>query len=305
MDEQYAKALLSKERAFLFLSIIIITTLLIGFPESLKVFVLGTTGTITGGATAVQPVELKDYFIGLVIFAALMVFLGYLVHALRTPKPEAWYPHLADEEDEIDNLDLVNQQLKNLRATKDEAPTKKAKKLTKVPDMEEIHLEHTLRKINAQLHGYTKTPLVLEAPAAKTEWDNHLEEVKQELGKVDNMKFKKAKVLQEAPAMRDIALKHESKKLQEELKRSLSKQKKVTVLEEPAAKKKWNEYLENVNKELGSVANMPIQKVKVRTEMPVVTKTSLTVEQMQVAKELQKLHKTLEDEQQKPPAYCV
>ena len=315
MDEQYAKALLSKERAFLFLSIIIITTLLIGFPESLKVFVLGTTGTITGGATAVQPVELKDYFIGLVIFAALMVFLGYLVHALRTPRPQAWYPHLADENEfyvgvdknmSLDNnLERVNKELKNLRAAKDEAPKRKAKKLTKVPDMEEIHLEHTLRKINAQLHGYTKTPLVLEAPAAKTEWDNHLEEVKQELGNVDNMKFKKAKVLQEAPAMRDIALKHESKKLQEELKRSLSKQKKVTVLEEPAAKKKWNEYLENVNKELGSVDNMPIQKVKVRTEMPVVTKTSLTLEQMQLAKELQKLHKTLEDEQQKTPAYFV
>src|SRR3989344_9261855 len=103
MDEQYSKPLLSRERAFLFLSIIIITTLLTGFQESLKFFVLGTAGTITGGVTAVQPVELKDYFIGLVIFSALMVFLGYLVHALRTPKTEAWYPHLADEEDEIDN----------------------------------------------------------------------------------------------------------------------------------------------------------------------------------------------------------
>ena len=74
MDEQYAKALLSKERAFLFLSIVIITTLLTGFPESLKIFVLGTAGTITGAVTVAQPVELKDYLVGLVIFCFFISF---------------------------------------------------------------------------------------------------------------------------------------------------------------------------------------------------------------------------------------
>ncbi|MEK6940232.1 MAG: hypothetical protein AABX31_05900 [Nanoarchaeota archaeon] len=316
MDEHYSKALLSKERAFLFLSIAIVITLLTGFPESLKVFVLGTAGTITGGATAVQPIELQDYFIGLVIFAALMVFLGYLVHALRTPKPQSWYPQIVDEEEFsvgvdkdmfLDNsLERVNKELKNLRAAKDEAPTKKAKKLTKVPNIEEIHLEHTLRKINAQLHGYKKTPLVLEAPQEKTEWDDHLEEVKQELAGVEAMKIKKAKVREEAPSTLDIALKYESKKLQEELKRSLSKQKKaITVLKEPARKKRWNEYLENVNQELGSVDQMPLQKVKILTKIPLITKTSETLEQKRLARELQKLHQTLEEEQQKTPAYFV
>ncbi len=389
MDEHYSKALLSKERAFLFLSIAIVITLLTGFPESLKVFVLGTAGTITGGATAVQPIELQDYFIGLVIFAALMVFLGYLVHALRTPKPQSWYPQIVDEEEFsvgvdkdmfLDNsLERVNKELKNLRAAKDEAPTKKAKKLTKVPNIEEIHLEHTLRKINAQLHGYKKTPLVLEAPQEKTEWDDHLEEVKQELAGVEAMKIKKAKVREEAPSTLDIALKYESKKLQEELKRSLSKTKKnakqitvleeparkkkwddhleevkqeiagveamkikkakvreeapstldialkyeskklqeelkrslskqkkaITVLKEPARKKRWNEYLENVNQELGSVDQMPLQKVKILTKIPLITKTSETLEQKRLARELQKLHQTLEEEQQKTPAYFV
>ena len=316
MDEHYSKTILSRERAFLFLSIAIVITLLTGFPESLKVFVLGTAGTITGGTAAVQPVELKDYFIGLVIFAALMVFLGYLVHALRTPKPQSWYPQIVDEEEfpagaekdlSLDNnLERVNKELKNLRAAKDEVPKKKAKKVTKVPDMEEIHLEHTLRKINAQLHGYQKTPLVLEASREKSEWDDHLEEVRQEIAGVEAMKISKAKVREEAPSTLDIALNYESKKLQEELKASLSKQKKaITVLEEPARKKQWNEYLENVNQELGSVDKMPLKKVKILTKIPLITKTSETLEQKRLARELQKLHQTLEEEEQKIPAYAV
>jgi len=317
MNKQYPNGLLSKERAFLFLSTIIIITLLTGFPDNLKVFVLGTAGTITGGATAVQPVELKDYFIGLVIFAALMVFLGYLVHALRTPKPEAWYPHLADEEEfsvgvdknmSLDNnLERVNKELKKLRAAKDEAPKRKAKKLTKVPNMEEIHLEHTLRKINAQLHGYTKTPLVLEAPQEKNEWDDSLEQVKQELAGVEKMRFKAAKIREEAPSEKDIALQHESKKIQEELKQALSRTKKnaktITILEEPPRKKRWNEYLENVNRALGEVDKMPIKKVRILKKIPLITRTNGTLEQKLLARELQKLHRTLEEEKQNTPNY--
>ncbi len=310
-------ALVSKERTFLFLSIIITLALLTGFPDNLKVFVVGTAGTITGGAVAVEPVEVKDYFIGLVIFAGLLVFLGYLVHALRTPRPQSWYPHMVDE-DELsvgvdknmpleNNLERVNKELKKLRTEKEAiAPKKKAKKLTKVPDIEEIHLEHTLRKINAQLHGYRKTPLVLEMPRNKTEWDDNLAQVKQELASVERMNFKKAKILHEAPSMKDIALKHESKKIQEELKRSLSKQKKpVTILEEPVAKKQWNVYLEKVNQDLKKVDQMPVQKVKMKTKMPMVTKTSLTLEQKKLAQELQKLHQTIEQEQQKSSAYFL
>lgn len=322
MDEQYAKALLSKERAFLFLSIVIITTLLTGFPESLKIFVLGTAGTITGAVTVVQPVELKDYLVGLVIFAALMVFLMYLVHALRTPRTQTWYPKLTEEDEEdfdvtIDkdmdldnNLERVNRELKNLRTAKeDSTERKKSKKITKVPDMREISLEYTLQKINAQLHGYKKPPMVLEAPAAKTEWDDHLEEVKLELAGVDTMKIKEAKVRKEMPSEKDIALRHESKRLQEELKASLSKAKNnskpILVLEEPSKKKQWNEQLNNVNRELKGVDTMPIKKVKIREEMPLITKTSQTVEQKQLAKELQNLHKVLDEEQRKKTAYFV
>ena len=90
------------------------------------------------------------------------------------------------------------------------------------------------------------------------------------------------------------------------MKRSLSKQKKaITVLKEPARKKRWNEYLENVNQELGSVDQMPLQKVKILTKIPLITKTSETLEQKRLARELQKLHQTLEEEQQKTPAYFV
>lgn len=321
MNDGYS-ALLSRERAFVFLSIIIVMTLLTGFPENLKIFVVGTAGAITGGATVIEEVEFKDYFIGLVIFAVLLVFLGYLVYALRTPRPQKWYPQIADE-DEIsfgidqnmpleNSLEQVNQELKNLRWAKEdvsEVPKKRAKKVTKMPNVEEIHLEHTLRKINAQLHGYTKTPLVMEAPQSKSKWDDCLKQVKQELAGVDKMKFKKAKVREEAPSMTDIDLRQQRKNIQEELKASLAKTKKdaapVIVLEEPARKKQWKEYLENVNEELKSVDKMPITKVKLRENIPIITKNSQTLEQKQLAKELQKLHKVIEEEQQKTPAYFV
>ncbi|MDO8511166.1 MAG: hypothetical protein Q7S55_03300 [Nanoarchaeota archaeon] len=322
MDNNYSKAPISKERAFLFLSIIVIMVLLTGFPENLKVFVLGTAGTITGGATAVEDVKPKDYFIGLVVFAVLLASLGYLMHALRTPRPQKWYPQIVEEENFSvgadkdlpleNNLEQVNRELKNLRQAKEdtsEVPKKKAKKITKVPDVEEIHLEHALRNINAKLHGYAKTPLVLEAPQAKGEWDESLKQVKQELAGVDKMKFKKTKVREEAPSMMDIALRHESKKIQEELKASLAKAKKNTkpimVLEEPARKKEWNEYLKNVNQELGKVDKMPIKKVKIREEMPMITKTVETLEQKRLARELQKLHQTLEEEEKSSPSSFV
>ena len=245
MDE-HSKALLSKDRAFLFLSMAVVIALLTGFPHSLKAFLLGTTGTITGGVVAVEPVGMKDYLIGLVIFAGLMVFLWYLVCALRNPKSEAWSPQVdGDEElattidrdmDLEDNIEKINRQIKNLQSTKETIPLRKAKKITKIPDVEELHLEHTLRKINAQLQGYTKAPIVLEAPNGKGEWDEHLQEVNQELGNVDTMQIK---------------------------------------------------------------------KVKIREKTPKVTKVKNSLEQMRLARELQRLHQVIEKEQQNTPAYFL
>src|SRR3989338_560789 len=246
MDEHQAKALLSKDRAFLFLSIVTVIALLTGFPHSLKAFILGTTGKITGGAIAVEPIGMKDYLIGLVIFAGLMVFLGYLVYALRNPKPEVWYPQI-DEDDELaatvdrdmdleDNIEKINRQIKNLQNAQEKIPLRKAKKVTKIPNMLEIQLEHTLRSINAQLQGYRKAPIILEAPGEKGEWDEHLKQVQEELANVDKMKFK---------------------------------------------------------------------DVKIRRKIPLVTKTSGTLEQMRLARELQKLHQLLEEEEKSTPLFGI
>ncbi len=302
VEMHYSKAWLSKERAFLFLSIILTVTLLTGFPENLKVFVLGTTSALTGGATAVKSVEVKDYFIGLVIFAALFVFTGYIVHVLRTPRTQNWYPEgveegfniSIDQDLSLDNdLERVNQELKKLRLTKEEAPKKKAKKVTKVPKVEEIHLEQTLRNITAQLQGYARTPYVLEAPPEKSEWDEPLEQVKNELASVEKMKAAKAKVREEAPSKTDIALRYESRKIQQELKESLAKAKKIskpiTVLEEPSPKKTWNEYLKKVNNELENVDAMEIAKVKIRETAPSMKEVAEAVEKKRLTQALKKV----------------
>lgn len=202
MERRHIESLLGKERAFLFLSLLIVTTLLTGFPDSLKIFLLDTGASITGGVIATQPAELKDYFIGLAIFIAMMVFLCYLVHVLRHPKPKAWYPQLQEEDEEINqptsSIEQINRELKRLKVTRaatDAASNIKAKKITSVPNMQDIDLEHSLRRINAQLQGYKRAPLVLESPREKNEWDNNLEQVNQELAGVDQMKIKKVKIL--------------------------------------------------------------------------------------------------------------
>jgi len=321
IDDGYAQYHLKRERIFLFLSIIIAATLLGSFPESLKRFILGTTNSITGGVTAVEAVGIKDYFIGLVIFAALAVFLGYLVHVLRNPRPERWLPQFSDEEEitasvgkEMDlgnNLELVNAQIRKLRAEKEAAETvlkRKAKKIVKTPDANEIELEYNLKKITAQLQGYQKTPPgILELPAGKGQWDNDLELVKKELSSIDEMKIKKAGVREEVPSEKDIALRHEYRKLQAELKEAFSKKKrydKIMVLEEPQQQKRWNEDLEKVNAELGNVDQMKIKKVKIREDVPVISKIIETLEQKKLVRELQRLHQTLEEEE-KNASYSV
>ncbi|GEM_PF-6781727 len=322
IDESFAKYHLKRERAFLFLSIIIASALLSSFPESLKLFITGTSASITGGVVAVEAVGMKDYVTGLVIFVFLGIFLGYLVHVLRNPAPESWLPQVA-EEDEFEftssldknkglehNLDQVNVQIKKLRTVKEmlKTPKTRARKITKVPDANEVRLDYELRRITAQLHGYQNSPVVLPIPTGKGQWDDDLELVKKELATVDQMKIKEAKVREEIPSEREISLQHENKKLQEELKQVLSKKKNISkpvmVFEEPLQKQKWNEDLEKVNTKLGNVDQMEIKAVKIREKVPHVHRIIETIEQKQLARELQRLHQTLEEEE-KNASYSV
>ena len=207
MDRNYSKIFLSRERAFLFLSIIVITTLLTGFPQNLRIFVFETSDIITGGVVAVPPAELKDYLIGLVIFVMLVSFFYFIISLLRNPKIPAWAIHDSEsldadhyQDQALENdLEKVNRNLRQLRSAKEPLPVKKSRKITKTPNITEMELDYDLRRITAQLHGYKKIPLVLEAPEGKSQWDASLEEVKRELAGVDKMKFKKVKVRKTVP----------------------------------------------------------------------------------------------------------
>src|SRR3989338_3679171 len=76
------------------------------------------------------------------------------------------------------------------------------------------------------------------------------------------------------------------------------------VLEEPQQQKRWNEDLEKVNAELGNVDQMKIKKVKIREDVPVISKIIETLEQKKLVRELQRLHQTLEEEE-KNASYSV
>ena len=83
--------------------------------------------------------------------------------------------------------------------------------------MDNINLEHTLRRINAQLQGYRRPPLILEVPREKNEWDNSLEQVNEELAGVDQMKIKKVKILDKTHPLDKKDKTLEQRKLEKEL----------------------------------------------------------------------------------------
>lgn len=294
------RGVLSKERAFLFLGMMVAIVLLTGFPHSVNLFSLSTSDTITGGAIVYQEAELRDYLVGLVLLAALMVFVWYMIYALRYPKPQAWYPQLEQEAPEFtiginrhtsldDNLEKINRELKRLQTLQEapEVPSVKNKKITKVPDIHDINLEHALRQLNAQLQGYHKKPIILQSPAGKGEWDDDLLQVKQKLAAINEMKIREAKVREDIPSMRNIALKLESRWLQQELNHALANlNKKAIKLQRQAAKTKWDDDLARVNKKIDAVDKMKIKKSTIREEMPSMRDIALQQESKRLEQEL-------------------
>ncbi len=99
MDEEHLQQhSLAKERAFLFLSLLLVGILLSGSSQSLLIFFSGTFNTLTGASTAVETVELKNYFVGLSIFVALVDLSFFIFHVLRNPKSQIWHPEFPEEE---------------------------------------------------------------------------------------------------------------------------------------------------------------------------------------------------------------
>ncbi len=232
MDEQehLRKQALARERAFLFLSVLAAAVLLSGSPRSLLVFFSGTFNSFTGASIVLEPVGMKDYFTGLVIFAALVAISFYIVHVLRNPKPQLWKAELPEQKKEAlkplagkysldTKLDQLNEEINELRIKKESpASTKRPKKLTRIPNVREEVLGNELRKVTAGLQGYRK-PTILEAPREKTKWDDDLEKVKTKIHNVDKMKINRVKIRETAPSMKEVAEAVEKKRLTQELKK--------------------------------------------------------------------------------------
>ncbi|MEK6863491.1 MAG: hypothetical protein AABW53_02230 [Nanoarchaeota archaeon] len=232
MEQEYLqKRALGKERAFLFISILIILTFLTGSPESIVVFFSGTYEALTGAAVATDTADTKDYLEGFAIFVALVAISFYVVHVLRHPKPQLWRAELPEEEGELSvleeseldqKLDRINKEIVCLRKKEEFLPPSRIRKrLTKIPNIKEETLSSELRKVTARLHGYRK-PVVLEKPQKKTRWDEDLKKVTSQITSVNKMKIKKAKIREVAPAVSEIAMHFEKKKLGRELEKITS-----------------------------------------------------------------------------------
>ena len=184
-QEHLQKRALGKERAFLFISILIILTFLTGSPESIVVFFSGTYGALTGAAVAADTADMKDYLEGFAIFVALVAISFYVVHILRHPKPQLWHAGLPEEEKELSvleeseldqKLDRINKEIFCLRKKEEFLPPPRIRKrLTRIPNIKEETLSSELRKVTARLQGYRK-PVALENHR-KTQWDENLKKV--------------------------------------------------------------------------------------------------------------------------------
>jgi hypothetical protein len=142
----------------------------------------------------------------------------------------------------------------------------------------------------------------------KTKWDDDLARVNKKIDAVDKMKIRKSNVREEMPSMRDIALQHESKRLEQELKESLSKMKakkeakRVLVLEQPVQQQRWNKDLEKIKQELDKIDRMEVEKVKVLKEVPII-RSRLNIEEQKLQQELREISKTLDKERNSKTDY--
>ena len=276
MDEEHLqKQSLAKERAFLFLSLLLVGMLLSGSSQSLLIFFSGTFNALTGASIALEPVGMKDYFIGLGIFVALVALSFYIVHVLRNPKPQTWHPEFPAEEKEPltplkedhaleQKLDSLNQEILELRMKKEPTDRRILKKLTRFANVREDMLRGELSAITARLQGFRK-PTVLEAPQEKTAWDKDLEKVKKELEHVHKMKLKKVKIREIAPSMTEIVEMAERKRLGRELKKVSSmlekgrKDSSYFIRKYIPSLREWE--LAQINKKLRQKGSLPVKEL--------------------------------------------
>lgn len=220
-----SKRNLNSEKSFLYFFIILIFFLLIGSSNKFP----GLTYSPTGAAISTKILQNTNYMVGFIVFAFLLAALFLAFSLLKKQKKNKLQSELLEENIPLaalnkrkplhENLDQVNLELKNLRKEKKELIKKK--KLISLPNPDKIKLSQEANEENSFLLSSDK-PLILEVPQDKNKLDQDLAKVEKEIKQLDQLKFKKVKILEEIPPMPLGTNSIEKIKLQRELKKIIA-----------------------------------------------------------------------------------
>ncbi len=195
---------LNSEKTFLYFFIILIFFLLVGSSNKFP----GLTYSPTGATISTKILQNTNYMVGFIVFAFLLMVLFLAFSLLKKQKKNKNQLEFSEENIPLaslnkkkplsDNLDQINLELKNLRKEKKELTKKK--KLTNLPDPNKIKLDQESNEENSFLQSSDK-PLIMEIPQDKNKLDADLATIEKEINRLDQLKFKKVKILDKIPPM--------------------------------------------------------------------------------------------------------
>ncbi|MEK6969640.1 MAG: hypothetical protein AABW48_04385 [Nanoarchaeota archaeon] len=222
--ENYGRNL-NSEKTFLYFFIVLIFFLLIGSSNKFP----GLTYSPTGAAISTKILQNTNYMVGFMVFAFLLVALFLAFSLLKKEKRKKQQLELPEENIPLatlnkrkplhENLDQVNLELKNLRKEKKELIKKN--KLVSLPNPDKIKLSQAANEENYFLQSSDK-PVIMEVPQDKNKLDQDLAKVEKEIDQLDQLEFKKVKILDEIPPMPLGTNSIEKIKLQKELKKIIA-----------------------------------------------------------------------------------
>lgn len=284
----------AREMFFIFLAVLGSLFLLVQSPGNLNNF----TGAST--VNSITSFTESNYFLGIMLFLLTLIFALYILSLVRRSRNQIWHPEpLGEDEVSIATWDTelpldekihqINKELKNLMKDTPQMIRKISKKITRMPNIKEVKLKEELEKIQNKIQGYSK-PTILEAPKKKIELEKDLLNIRSQLKGLEQMKFRKVKVREEAPSKESLIRIFEKREsLKKELDElhvkmhgsSVNKQKK---------KEEISQDVMEINRKIAELEKMPVKKVMMRTKVPKRKSFTDMPDRKRLQKELSKLN---------------
>ena len=273
-EEEYKKhKRWAREKLFLLISVLGTLFFLVKSPENLNNF----TGAST--AATVTTFTNSNYFLGIMLFILTLIFAFYILNLVRrVNKRQEWHSEPLGEDDisiatwdtELpldEKIHQINKELKNLMKETPQMIRKLPRKIMNLPNIKEVRLKGELEKIQNKIYGFSK-PIILKAPKKRMELEKNLLKVRNQLKSLDAMKFKKVRFREEVPSKKDITNIIEQREVLRKELDDLHVKMHESSVRQGRKKEEINKDVMDINKKISELENMPIRKVKFKTEAP-------------------------------------